>query len=83
MSALSDVKIVELSSGVAAEYCGKLLADFGAAGHQDRTAGLWQRYATRMGPFAASGPEAERSGMFALPERQQTLRGFGPARSRR
>lgn len=30
MLALSNVRIVELSGGVAGEYCGKLLADFGA-----------------------------------------------------
>jgi hypothetical protein len=30
VSALSDLRVLELSSGVAAEYCGKLLADFGA-----------------------------------------------------
>ncbi len=30
MSALSDLRVVELSSGIAGEYCGKLLADFGA-----------------------------------------------------
>ena len=30
MSALSGVRIVELAESVAGEYCGKLLADFGA-----------------------------------------------------
>src|SRR6185503_11105711 len=30
MSALSGIRIVELSESVAGEYCGKLLADFGA-----------------------------------------------------
>jgi crotonobetainyl-CoA:carnitine CoA-transferase CaiB-like acyl-CoA transferase len=30
MTALSNIRIVELSGGVAGEYCGKLLADFGA-----------------------------------------------------
>ena len=30
MSALSHYTVVELAEGVAGEYCGKLLADFGA-----------------------------------------------------
>ena len=30
VSALSTLRILELSNGVAGEYCGKLLADFGA-----------------------------------------------------
>ncbi|MGA8332551.1 MAG: CoA transferase, partial [Mycobacterium sp.] len=30
MSALTGVRIVELAESVAGEYCGKLLADFGA-----------------------------------------------------
>ena len=30
MSALTGIRIVELAESVAGEYCGKLLADFGA-----------------------------------------------------
>jgi crotonobetainyl-CoA:carnitine CoA-transferase CaiB-like acyl-CoA transferase len=30
MSALNGIRIVELAEAVAGEYCGKLLADFGA-----------------------------------------------------
>ena len=30
MSALNGIRIVELAESVAGEYCGKLLADFGA-----------------------------------------------------
>ena len=30
MSALSGIRIIELAESVAGEYCGKLLADFGA-----------------------------------------------------
>lgn len=64
MSALSDLRIVELSNGVAGEYCGKLLADFGAevikverpiVGSDTR----------REEPLAASGSGPERSGLFA------------------
>jgi crotonobetainyl-CoA:carnitine CoA-transferase CaiB-like acyl-CoA transferase len=64
VSALSNLRIVELSNGVAGEYCGKLLADFGAdvikvelpnAGSDTR----------RKGPFGAKGESLEHSGLFA------------------
>ena len=64
MSALRNVKIVELASGVAGEYCGKLLADFGAEVIKVERPGSGSD-TRRMGPFAASGPLTERSGMFA------------------
>jgi crotonobetainyl-CoA:carnitine CoA-transferase CaiB-like acyl-CoA transferase len=64
VSAFSQVKIVELSSGVAGEYCGKLLADFGAEVIKIEQPGSGSD-TRQMGPFAASGPDAERSGMFA------------------
>ena len=64
MSALRNLKILELSSGVAGEYCGKLLADFGAEVIKIEHPGTGSD-TRHMGPFAASGPEAERSGMFA------------------
>ena len=64
MSALRNVRIVELSSGVAGEYCGKLLADFGAEVIKVEPLGTGSD-TRHMGPFAASGPQAERSGMFA------------------
>ena len=64
MSALSDLRILELSSGVAAEYCGKLLADFGARVIKVEAPGVGAN--TRaMGPFAAGGESGERSGLFA------------------
>ncbi len=64
MSALCDLRVLELSSGVAAEYCGKLLADFGARviKVEAPTAGAKTR---AMGPFAAGGESCERSGLFA------------------
>lgn len=65
MSALTSFKVLELAEGVAGEYCGKLLADFGAevikierpdGGSPTRT----------MGPFGvAEGDPLERSGLFA------------------
>ena len=64
MSALSDLRVLELSSGVAAEYCGKLLADFGARviKVEAPAAGAITR---AMGPFAAGGEPVESSGLFA------------------
>jgi crotonobetainyl-CoA:carnitine CoA-transferase CaiB-like acyl-CoA transferase len=63
LSALSDLRVLELSSGVAAEYCGKLLADFGARVIKvEAPAGADTR---AMGPFAAGGESAENSGLFA------------------
>jgi crotonobetainyl-CoA:carnitine CoA-transferase CaiB-like acyl-CoA transferase len=64
MSALSPFRILELSGKVCGEYCGKLLADFGAEviKLEEPRSGS----ATRgLGPFAAGGPGLERSGLFA------------------
>ena len=64
MSALRHLRILELSDTVAGEYCGKLVADFGAdvvkiecpvRGSQTR----------HCGPFAAGGSTPEHSGLFA------------------
>ncbi len=64
MSALSDLRVLELSSGVAAEYCGKLLGDFGARVIKVEPPGSGSQ--TRaMGPFAAGGQAPESSGLFA------------------
>lgn len=64
MSALSHLRILELANGVAGEYCGKLLADFGAevlkielpAGGSDTR---------RAGPFAVAADGHQASGLFA------------------
>jgi crotonobetainyl-CoA:carnitine CoA-transferase CaiB-like acyl-CoA transferase len=64
MSALSHVKVLELAEGVAGEYCGKLLADFGAQVIKIERPGSGSP-TRRLGPFGGSGPEAERSGLFA------------------
>ncbi|MGA2396492.1 MAG: CoA transferase [Steroidobacteraceae bacterium] len=63
MSALSDLRVLELSSGVAAEYCGKLLADFGARVIKVEPPGSGSP--TRaMGPAATGGEPRESSGLF-------------------
>jgi crotonobetainyl-CoA:carnitine CoA-transferase CaiB-like acyl-CoA transferase len=64
VSALSDLRVLELSSGVAAEYCGKLLADFGA--RLIKVEAPATGASTRaMGPFAAGAESGESSGLFA------------------
>lgn len=63
MSALSALRIVELSNRVAGEYCGKLLGDFGAqvTKIESPAGGSPTR---RSGPFATTGDTHERSGLF-------------------
>ena len=64
MSALKNCKVLELAEGVSGEYCGKLLADFGADVIKIERPGSGSP--TRaLGPFAASGADGERSGLFA------------------
>ncbi|HEY5761461.1 MAG TPA: CoA transferase [Steroidobacter sp.] len=58
MSALSEIRVLELAEGVAGEYCGKLLSDFGAEVIKvEPPEGSPTR---RCGPFAG-----EHSGLFA------------------
>lgn len=64
MSALSHLKILELAESVAGEYCGKLLADFGAQVIKLERPVIGSP-TRRLGPFVADGPEGERSGLFA------------------
>ncbi|MFV8818009.1 CaiB/BaiF CoA transferase family protein [Haliea sp. E17] len=64
MSALSGVKVLELAENVAGEYCGKLLADFGAEVIKLEKPGCGSP-TRRMGPFAPTGADPERSGLFA------------------
>lgn len=64
MSALSAYKVLELAEGVAGEYCGKLLSDFGAQLIKLERPGEGSP-TRRMGPFGKDGPQHERSGLFA------------------
>lgn len=64
MSALSGIKVLELSESVSGEYCGKLLSDFGADVIKVEKPGCGSP--TRgVGPFAAAEAGLERSGLFA------------------
>ena len=57
MSALRHLRILELSNGVAGEYCGKLVADFGAAVLKIEAPGTGSD-TRRAGPFAGAGASA-------------------------
>lgn len=64
MSALRAYRVLELAESVAGEYCGKLIADFGAEVIKLEKPGVGSP-TRRLGPFAGQGPEGERSGLFA------------------
>lgn len=64
MSALKTCKVLELAESVGGEYCGKLLADFGADVIKIERPGTGSP-TRRFGPFAAKGPAQEHSGLFA------------------
>jgi crotonobetainyl-CoA:carnitine CoA-transferase CaiB-like acyl-CoA transferase len=78
MSALQGLRIIELASSVAGEFCGRLLADFGADLVKIEAAGVGSS-TRQMAPFAGGGPGGggagnwdagdsdtlERSGLFA------------------
>jgi crotonobetainyl-CoA:carnitine CoA-transferase CaiB-like acyl-CoA transferase len=64
VSALSGIRVLELAESVAGEYCGKLLADFGAELVKLEQPGCGSP-TRRLGPFAKNGDDPERSGLFA------------------
>lgn len=64
MSALQPFRVLELAEDVSGEYCGKLLADFGAEVIKIEKPGTGSP-TRRLGPFAPQGEAPERSGLFA------------------
>ncbi|MDT5045358.1 MAG: hypothetical protein QOG75_1211, partial [Mycobacterium sp.] len=64
VSALHGFRIVEIAESPAGEYCGKLLADFGADVIKVERPGTGSPTRS-MHPLIGSGPEPERSGLFA------------------
>ena len=60
--ALSDLRVLECAQGVAAPFCGKALADYGAAVTKIEPPGGDR---TRVvGPFVRDVPDPEASGQF-------------------
>jgi len=64
VSALSHLRVLELADGVSGEYCGKLLADFGAEVIKVEPPGTGSA-TRRRPPLASAGDPLERSGLFA------------------
>ncbi len=61
--ALSDIRIIEIGEMVSAPYAAKMLADMGAEVIKVERPRVGDR-ARSMGPFPASGPDPEQSGLF-------------------
>jgi len=64
MSALSGLKVLELAESVSGEYCGKLLADFGAEVIKIEKPGCGSP-TRRLAPLASGADGIESSGLFA------------------
>ncbi len=62
--ALTDVRVVDISEGIAGPYATKLLADAGASVTKVEPPG--GDFARRLGPFPGHTPDPERSGLFLL-----------------
>ena len=60
---LSDLRVVDLTHGIAGPYCTKLLADFGADVIKVERPGSGD-YARRLGPFPGDISHPEKSGLF-------------------
>jgi crotonobetainyl-CoA:carnitine CoA-transferase CaiB-like acyl-CoA transferase len=59
----SDLRVIDLTNGIAGPYCTKLLADFGADVIKVERPGLGD-YARRLGPFPSDVSHPEKSGLF-------------------
>jgi crotonobetainyl-CoA:carnitine CoA-transferase CaiB-like acyl-CoA transferase len=60
---LSDLRVIDLTHGIAGPYCTKLLADFGADIIKVERPGSGD-YARALGPFPDDIPHPEKSGLF-------------------
>lgn len=76
MSALSTVRVLELAESVVGEYCGKLLADFGAEVVKLERPGTGSP-TRRSGPFASLCGVAEQSTEQAVPDSLERSGLFG------
>ena len=81
MSALSDLRILELSSGVAGEYCGKLLADFGAQVIKVESPGTGSQTRDN-GTVRSRRRDPRKQWLVRLSEYQQAIRRPGSVNSR-
>ncbi len=64
MTALKQIRVLELAETVSGEYAGKLLADFGADIIKIEKPGVGSP-TRHMGPFSSDGTSPEYSGLFA------------------
>jgi len=64
LSALRSIRVIELAETVSGEYCGRLLADFGAQVVKVERPGTGSP-TRRLGPFKETGASGENSGLFA------------------
>ena len=62
MTMLANLKVLDLSEGIAAPFCAKLLSDLGADTIKVEPPG--GDYARRLGPFPGGTPDPERSATF-------------------
>ncbi len=60
---LADLRVIDLTHGIAGPYCTKLLADFGADVIKVERPGRGD-YARSQGPFPGDVPHPEKSGLF-------------------
>ena len=60
---LADIRVVDLTQGIAGPYCTKILADFGADVIKVEKPVVGD-YARRLGPFPEDKSDIEKSGIF-------------------